>query len=80
MKALALMVTVALTSFVLPAWANEHHDMSKMDMNPSKEDREKMAKAHEEMAACLRGDQPVKTCHETLHEKMEMHREKKAKK
>ena len=47
------------------------HDMSKMAMNPSKEDREKMAKAHEQMATCLRSDKDFKTCHEALHSECE---------
>lgn len=81
MKTSMLFVTAALISFALPAWSDmdDHHDMSKMNMNPSKEDREKMAKAHEEMAACLRTDQAVKACHEALHKEMGMHMHKESK-
>lgn len=34
--------------------------------NPSKEDREKMAVAHEQMAACLRSNTPAIECHAEL--------------
>lgn len=33
---------------------------------PSKEMREKMATMHEQMAACLRSDKAVATCHEEM--------------
>lgn len=33
---------------------------------PSKEQREKMAQAHEKMAACLRSDRPVADCHQEM--------------
>ena len=36
-------------------------------MNPSQEDREKMAVAHTQMATCLRTEQDFKLCHEALH-------------
>jgi len=43
---------------------------------PSKEDREKMAVAHEQMAACLRSDEPAVECHKNLaksqHQMMQM--------
>ncbi|MFZ4404869.1 MAG: hypothetical protein ACOYOK_12270 [Pseudobdellovibrionaceae bacterium] len=70
MKKFMLLVTVALTNFALPTFAAEPaepHDMSKMTMNPSKEDREKMAAAHAQMAACLRSDQEFMQCHDALH-------------
>ena len=70
MKTIMLLLTVALTSFALPTWAAEPtapHDMSKMTMNPSKEDREKMAAAHAQMATCLRSDQEFMQCHDALH-------------
>jgi hypothetical protein len=69
MKSIMLLVTIAVTSFALPIWAADPaapHDMSKMTMNPNKADREKMAKAHEQMATCLRSDQEFKVCHEAL--------------
>jgi len=34
---------------------------------PSKEQRESMAKAHEQMAACLRSSKSMKECHEAMH-------------
>ncbi len=33
---------------------------------PSKETREKMATAHERMAACLRSDKPIAECHSEM--------------
>ena len=69
MKTLVLLTTLALTNFAGPTWAAEStapHDMSKMTMNPSKEDREKMATAHTQMATCLRSDQEFQMCHEAL--------------
>lgn len=69
MKTILLLATAALTNFALPVWAADAtvpHDMSKMNMNPSKEDREKMAKAHEQMATCLRTDREFQVCHEAL--------------
>ena len=70
MKVTTLVIAIALTNFALPAWAADPvapHDMSKMVMNPSKEDREKMAAAHTQMATCLRSDQDFKQCHDALH-------------
>ena len=70
MKKIMLLLTIALTNFALPVWAAESaasHDMTKMTMSPSKEDREKMAAAHTQMATCLRSDQDLKQCHDALH-------------
>ena len=70
MKTIMLLATLALTNFALPAWAADSatpHDMSKMTMNPSKEDREKMAAAHTQMATCLSSDQDFMQCHDALH-------------
>ena len=70
MKTIMLLITITLTSFALPVWAADPaapHDMSKMTMNPSKEDREKMAAAHTQMAACLLSDQDFMQCHDALH-------------
>jgi len=33
---------------------------------PTKEMREKMAEAHEKMAACLRSDRPIDECHDEM--------------
>lgn len=70
MKTIMLLVTIALTNFSFPAWAADPiapNDMYKMNMNPSKEDREKMATAHAQMVTCLRSDQDYTQCHEALH-------------
>lgn len=70
MKTIMLLATIALTNFALPVWAADPaapHDMSKMSMNPSKEDREKMAVAHTQMATCLRSNEDFMKCHEALH-------------
>lgn len=70
MKTIMLLVTIALTNLAMPAWAADPvapHDMSKMTMKPSKEDREKMAAAHAQMATCLRSDQDFMQCHDALH-------------
>jgi hypothetical protein len=70
MKTIVILATVALTNFTMPVWAADSsatHDMSKMTMNPSKEDRDKMAIAHTQMAACLRSDQNFMQCHDALH-------------
>jgi len=69
MKTVMLLATIILTNFVSPVWAADPaapHDISKMTMNPTKEDREKMAKAHEQMATCLRSDQEFNVCHEAM--------------
>ncbi len=70
MKKIMLLVIIALTNISIPAWAADPvapHDMSKMTMDPSKEDREKMATAHAQMATCLRSDQEFIQCHDALH-------------
>ena len=70
MKTLLLLVIIAMTNVTLPVWAADisaPHDMSMMAMNPTKEDREKMAVAHSEMASCLRSGQEFTKCHEALH-------------
>lgn len=60
-------VQISLTNLSFPAWAADPiapNDMYKMNMNPSKEDREKMATAHSQMVTCLRSDQNYTQCHE----------------
>ena len=60
-----LLLTLALLLPVFaPAFANEEK-MAMME-NMSKDDREKMAKLHENMASCLRSDKEVKACHEQM--------------
>lgn len=69
MKKIMLLFIIFFTNFAMPTWAAETatpHDMSKMSMKLSKEDREKMATAHAKMATCLRSDQEVATCHDAL--------------
>lgn len=70
MKKVTVLALFALLNLAAPTtWAADPsmaHDMSKMEMNPSKEDREKMADAHTQMATCLRSDQDFKVCHEAL--------------
>jgi hypothetical protein len=39
---------------------------------PTKEMREKMAKAHEDMAACLRSDRTVEECHSEMMKNHDM--------
>ncbi|MBC7421250.1 MAG: hypothetical protein H7328_11025 [Bdellovibrio sp.] len=70
MKTVILLAAMGMINFSLPTWAVETdkpHDMSKMSMNPTKEDREKMADAHMQMATCLRSDQEFMQCHDALH-------------
>lgn len=69
MKTLILLVAIAIANFVIPTWAADPiatHDMSKMAMNLSTDDRNKMAAAHEQMATCLKSDQDFKQCHDAL--------------
>ena len=67
MKTIMLLVTMVLTNLALPVWAADPAATPDMSMNPSKEDREKMAVAHTQMATCLRSDQDFLQCHEALH-------------
>lgn len=70
MKTMILIVTIAIANLSLPTWAADPaapHDMSKMHMNLSKEDRERMAAAHAQMATCLRSDQDPTQCRDALH-------------
>jgi hypothetical protein len=59
----ALLAAAAFTpaSAAEPAEAppSEHHELSK-------DTREKMAQLHEQMAACLRSDKSVATCHSEM--------------
>jgi hypothetical protein len=70
MKTLILLATFAISNIALPVWSADStvtHDMSQMNMNPTRDDREKMAKNHEQMGTCLRSDQDFKVCHEVFH-------------
>lgn len=68
---LAAFIALACASGAL-ASATAKHECP----DPSKEDREKMAAAHEQMAACLRSDKPAMECHKELaksqHQMMQM--------
>ena len=70
MKTVILLAAIGMMNFGAPTWAAETdktHDMSKMSLNPTKEDRQKMAAAHTQMAACLGSDQEFMQCHDALH-------------
>ena len=69
MKSILLATTLTLTAFTLPTYAAEPPAPHAAAKAMSKEDREEMAKAHEQMAACLRSAEDPKTCHEALHKK-----------
>ncbi len=66
-----LLLTLALTNLAPQAWTAQAvapFDQSQVNMRPNREDREKMASAHEEMAICLRSEQEISHCHAVLHE------------
>ena len=65
---LACALALPLTAGTLFAGEPEHHD----GPPPTREMREKMASAHEKMAACLHSERPIKECHEEM---MKMHDE-----
>ena len=67
MKTIILLAAMTISNFTWAADPAVPHDMSKMSMNPSKVDREKMAAAHAQMATCLRSDQEFMQCHDVLH-------------
>jgi len=68
---LAAFIAVACASGAFASATTKHECP-----DPSKEDREKMAVAHEQMAACLRSDKPAMECHNELaksqHQMMQM--------
>ena len=67
MKPFLLLAIIAFTQLSTFARATEPaKDISNMTVSPNKEHREEMAKAHEQMAKCLRSDQEIKICHEAL--------------
>jgi len=57
--ALSLFGCFATTAFAQGAKASKGPDMTA-------EQRQKMADAHEKMAACLRSDRPIADCHDEL--------------
>ena len=74
MKIFFLLAFIAVTTLSLSTWAADEPkapEKSVEKAGPSKESREKMAVAHEAMAACLRSEQDLKQCHETLHKSCE---------
>ena len=60
---LALTASIVLGSFF--AQAQSAKGMKSMSA-PTKEQREEMAKVHEQMATCLRSDKPIQECHEEM--------------
>jgi len=63
MKKLAIVTVLSfLTSF--SAFANS--DKGEMWKNMTPDQRQKMATAHDKMAACLRSDRLLKDCHEEM--------------
>ncbi len=62
----AMMIT-ALTFNVLSA----AEPKKEKTMEPTTEQRQKMAEAHEQMATCLRSDKPIAECHKELVGKCE---------
>jgi hypothetical protein len=69
MKKIILIATIAMISFAISAWLEDidvSHDMSRMSMNPSKDEREKMATAHTQMANCLRTEKEFIQCRDEL--------------
>lgn len=60
-------IMMSMVSFVKAEEATPEAGKKPAMMTPSKEDREKMAKAHEQMAACLRSEQDMKSCMDALH-------------
>lgn len=70
LKTVILLAAIGMMNFSSLTWAAEadkSHDMSKMSMSPTKEDRKKMATAHMQFATCLRSDQEFMQCHDALH-------------
>lgn len=69
MNKILFALTIILSSTALPTFAADHgraHDSSKISAALTLEDREKLAGAHQHMAACLRTTQEFKACHESL--------------
>ena len=66
----ALLTGIALlcTAGVVPA----DDPTSSSRPPPTKEMREKMAKAHEDMAACLRSDRAIEECHSEMMKNHDM--------
>jgi hypothetical protein len=61
LQAISLTATLALIFNASGAFSGEPASQSHPTM--SKEQREKMATIHEQMAACLRSDKPLADCH-----------------
>ena len=65
MASLRVAATVALVAIAgSPVWGAESAPANVSP--PSKEQRERMAEAHEKMAACLRSDRPAADCHREM--------------
>lgn len=71
MKLAMFTFALALMNFASPAWSAQTvapTDPFMMSMKPNFEDRDKMATAHEQMAACLRSELDFSLCHDALHQ------------
>lgn len=68
MRSFGAIVALSMLSWTLssPSWGADAVATPTPSKVVSKEDREKMAVAHEQMAACLRSDQDLRTCHDAL--------------
>jgi ribosomal protein L4 len=69
-SALGLCAAVALLASSAALFASDAPKVDAPKMEVSKEAREKMASAHEQMAACLRSAKSLDDCH---HEMMKAH-------
>ncbi len=64
---LGLVAVVAMLIAGTQVWAADMSpNASASQAQPSKETREKMAQAHEKMAACLRSDRSISECHHEM--------------
>ena len=63
-KLVVLFSMISLCASISLAEGSDMHGI--MDAKMTKEQREKMAAAHEKMAACLRTDKTMKDCHEEM--------------
>lgn len=72
MKTAVLILTMAIGAFGTQAWSVEAQEYGatakKLDAEPSKEKREKLAVSLTDMAACLRTDLKFMKCHDAMIE------------
>lgn len=75
MKSALLMTFVLASQFGASTWAAEsgkNSDKASAAAAVSKDAREKMAQAHEQMALCLKSDKTFEECHESLQKECTM--------